>query len=186
MSSGPTLPYSANHIEISTLFKDPGIDEFVFPSRLVRRWFPRRAVRREIRPEDIVRSSCRSGSACVEVEVVFLDVFAVISLVASEAEQPLLQDGIAAIPQGQCKAQILMAVGDAGQTILVPSVGPRAGMIVREVVPRVAIGAIVLADRAPCALGNKRSPPVPVALLSVGSLQDESLRWCRIYSCEVV
>jgi len=37
----------------------------------------------------------------VEVEVVLLDVLAVVALVAGDAEQALLEDGVAAVPEGQ-------------------------------------------------------------------------------------
>ena len=40
----------------------------------------------------------------VEVEVVFLDVFAVIALAVGQSEQPFFEDGIVAIPQRQAEA----------------------------------------------------------------------------------
>ena len=58
----------------------------------------------------------------VEIEVILLDVFAVVALVARQAEQPLLQNRVAAIPEGQCKADELMAIGDAADAILAPAV----------------------------------------------------------------
>ena len=55
-----------------------------------------------------------------------------------------------------------MAVADAGDAIFIPAIGARAGVVVREIVPGVAIGAVIFADGAPGALGNKRTPAVPV------------------------
>ena len=40
----------------------------------------------------------------IEIEVVFLDVLAVIPLIAGQPEQPLLQDGITFVPERECKA----------------------------------------------------------------------------------
>ena len=42
----------------------------------------------------------------VEVEVTLLYVFAVVAFVAGESEQPLLQDGIAAVPQSDSAKQM--------------------------------------------------------------------------------
>jgi hypothetical protein len=54
-----------------------------------------------------------SGSA-VDIEVIFLNVLAVIAFGVDEAKQPLLQDGIAAVPKSQSKAKLLLVVGDTG------------------------------------------------------------------------
>jgi len=93
----------------------------------------------------------------VEVEVVFLDVLAVVAFVAGRAEDPLFQDGIAPIPQRQGKADVLVTVADAGDAVFVPAVRPRAGMIVGEIFPGGPIRAVVLADRAPGAFAEVRS-----------------------------
>ncbi len=81
----------------------------------------------------------RVGRRVVEVEVVLLDVLAVVALAVRETEQPLLEDGIGAVPQRECEAQLLVVVGDAGQAVLSPPVGPRPGLVVRERVPRIAV-----------------------------------------------
>ena len=47
------------------------------------------------------------------------------------------------------------------EAVLVPAVGARAGVVVGERVPRVAVGAVVLAHRAPGALGEVRPPAPP-------------------------
>jgi hypothetical protein len=59
----------------------------------------------------------------VEMEVVLLDVLAVIALVAGEPEQPLFQDRVASVPQRQREADALVAIADAEQAVLVPPVG---------------------------------------------------------------
>ena len=101
------------------------------------------------------------GRRGVEVVIELLDVLAVIALAVGQAEQPLLQDRVSAVPQGQREAQPLAAVADAGDAVLAPAVGARARLIVREVLPGVAVRAVVLAHRAPLALAEIRPPQLP-------------------------
>jgi len=79
----------------------------------------------------------------VEVEIALLNVFAMIALFAVQSEEPLLEDGIAAIPQSQSKAEALVAVADAGKAILVPAIDTRAGVLVGKIVPGFAGRAVV-------------------------------------------
>ena len=51
------------------------------------------------------------------------NVFAMVALAVGQAEQPLFQDGVFAIPECQCKADQLFVVGDAGQSVFAPPVG---------------------------------------------------------------
>src|SRR5437773_7065726 len=55
-----------------------------------------------------------------------------------------------------------MAVAEAGEAVFVPAVRARPSRIVRKVIPGVAVGAVILADGAPCALGEIRAPALPV------------------------
>jgi hypothetical protein len=96
----------------------------------------------------------------VEVEVVLLDVLAVVALGGHHAEEPLLQDRVALVPEGQGEDEDLVTVADGGQAVLAPAVGLAAREVVREVVPRAPVRAVVLADGAPGPLGHVR-PPVP-------------------------
>ncbi len=102
------------------------------------------------------------GRRAVEVEVVLLDVLAVIALGAGQAEQAFLEDRVASVPQRDGEADDLVTVADAREPVLVPAVRPGAGVLVREVVPGVAVGAVVLAHGAPRALAEVRSPALPV------------------------
>src|SRR6516162_344118 len=105
------------------------------------------------------------GWRVVQIVVVLLDVLTVVALTAGQAKQPLFEDRIAAVPEGQSEAEILVPVADAGQAVLVPTVGPRASVIVREVAPCIAIGAVVLAHGTPRALRQEWPPAVPVAFV---------------------
>jgi hypothetical protein len=90
----------------------------------------------------------------VEVEVVLLHVLAVVALAVGEPEEALFEDGILPVPQGQREAQALFVIGKAGDAVLAPAVGARAGLIVGEEIPRVSPFAVVLADRAPLPLAE--------------------------------
>ena len=99
----------------------------------------------------------------VEVPPVVLDVLTVVGLGPGQPERPLLEDRIAPVPQCQAQAQPLLAVAEAGQAVLAPAVGLGAGVVMRQVVPRLAVGAVILPDRAPLALAQIRTPRIPVA-----------------------
>ena len=99
----------------------------------------------------------------VEVPPVLLGVLAVVPLGAGEAEDALLQDRVAAVPEREREAERLAVVADAGEAVLAPAVGARAGVVVREEAPRVAAGAVVLAHRAPGALAEVRAPSAATA-----------------------
>src|SRR4029453_3271462 len=89
------------------------------------------------------------GRRRVEVEVVLLHVLAVISLVAAEAEEALLQDGVAAVPERQGEAEPSVVVGDPGDPVLAPAVRPRPRVIVREEFPDRSVRTVVPAARSP-------------------------------------
>jgi hypothetical protein len=97
----------------------------------------------------------------VEVEPILLDVLAVVALTVREPEHPLLEDRVRAIPEGERQTQPLTVIADPRDAVLAPAIGARSGVIVREVVPRVAAGAVVLADRAPLPLAQIRAPRLP-------------------------
>ena len=97
----------------------------------------------------------------LEVPPVLLDVLAVVSLRPGEAEHPLLQDRILAVPEREREAELVADVRDAGHPVLVPAVGAGARVIVRERVPGIAALGVVLADGAPGALAQIRAPLVP-------------------------
>src|SRR5262249_43169642 len=91
-----------------------------------------------------------------------LDVLAVVALAVGEAEEALLQDRIASVPQREREAQPLVRIGDARQSILAPAVGPGASLVVAEVVPGVPVVAVLLAHGAPLALAEVGTPLLPV------------------------
>src|SRR5262249_41195258 len=58
--------------------------------------------------------------------------------------------------------------------VLAPAIGPAAGVLVGEVAPGVAAGAVVLAHRAPLALAQVR-PPAPPAHPALAILRQPTL-----------
>ncbi len=106
------------------------------------------------------------GRQVVEVEVVLLHVLAVVALGVGQAEQALLQDRVALVPEGEREAQPLLVVAQAGQTVLAPVVGARPGLVVAEVLPGRAVVAVVLSHRAPLALAQVRAPRPPAHALA--------------------
>jgi len=59
----------------------------------------------------------------VEVEVVLFHIFAVIALIAGQPEEPLFQDGIALVPQRECKTDELTPITNTRETIFIPTIG---------------------------------------------------------------
>src|SRR5690606_17306409 len=104
----------------------------------------------------------------VEVPPVLLGVLAVVALGTGEPEDALLEDGVAPVPEREGEAERLPVVADAAQPVLVPPVDPGAGVIVGEEVPRGAVVAVVLPDRAPGPLGQVGAPRPPRRLPRVG------------------
>ena len=84
-----------------------------------------------------------------------------IAFAVSQAEQPLLEDRVLAVPQCEGKTQPLVVVAQPGETVFAPVLGPRAGLVVGEIVPRIAVAAVILAHRAPLAFAEVRSPLLP-------------------------
>jgi hypothetical protein len=101
----------------------------------------------------------------VEVEVILLDVFAVVAFAVREPEQPFLEDRVFPIPQRQREAQPLLVVGDACQAVFTPAISARSRLIVREIIPRVSPFAVIFADRAPLPFAEIRAPFLPRNLL---------------------
>src|SRR5581483_9457768 len=98
----------------------------------------------------------------VEVEVILLAVLTVIALAAGQAEEAFFQDRVAPVPEGEREADALVVIGDSGDAVLAPAVSLRARVVVRQVIPRRAVRAVILAHRAPRAFAQVRPPALPV------------------------
>ena len=111
----------------------------------------------------------------VEVEVILLDVLAVVALVAGDAEQPLLEDRVALVPEGQAQADVLKPVAEARQAVLVPAVGPAAGVVVGEVGPGVSRARCSLPARFPRPARPRKAPS---PFQSARRARLSARRWC--------
>ena len=126
----------------------------------------------------------RVAGQAVDEPPVLLDVLAVVALGPGQPEHPLLEDRVDAVPQRQPEAQLVPDVGEPRHPVLVPAVGARAGVVVRERAPRVAVVAVVLAHRAPGTLREVRAPLVPgvgveqVVLGPSGRLRESAVLGC--------
>jgi hypothetical protein len=101
----------------------------------------------------------------IEIEVVFLHVLAMVAFGGDQPEEPLLQDGIALVPEGEGKAEDLVAVADASEAVFSPAVGLAPSPIMGEVAPGVPVGTVVLADGAPRPLREVGTPPPPAGMV---------------------
>src|SRR6516165_10550833 len=81
---------------------------------------------------------------------------------AGKPKQPLLENWILSVPQGNRKANQLMAVGNTGDTVFIPAVRFRPRVIMRQIVPCSTVRTIILANRAPRPLAEVGSPALPV------------------------
>src|SRR5216684_2723598 len=120
----------------------------------------------------------------IQVKILLLDVLAVVSFVARQAEKPLLQYGIAPIPHRQAKANHLVPVADASDAVFAPSICSRAGMVVRKILPCGTARAVILAHRTPLPLGQIRPPALPMLL--PGTRLFQSVVFYGLYSCHDV
>src|SRR5690606_3640917 len=162
---GAGLGHGDAHVEVAVFVKDAGVGDLEFG--IVQ------AARGVLRDETAVgvfglwilveRLHPGVGRGGVEVVVEFLDVLAVVALGAGEAEETFLEDGVAAVPQGDGEGQAALAVTEAEQAVLAPAVGAAAGVFVREGFPGGAAERVVLADGGPLALGQVGAPAFPVA-----------------------
>src|ERR1700704_3376239 len=94
-----------------------------------------------------------------------------IALAVAQAEHALLQDRILAVPQRNGDAQILLGVAKPADPVLAPAIGAAACMLMGQVVPGVAIGAVVFAHGAPLALAHIGTPFAPGLPARIGLLQ---------------
>ena len=91
-----------------------------------------------------------------------LGVLSVISFRTTETEDTFLQERVASVPKGESKTQALRSIAKAGKTVLIPPIGARARVFVREILPGLAIGTVVFTHRAPRAFADVWPDCLPV------------------------
>ncbi len=183
MSSAPPLAYSTKTSKYRSVVEDAGVEQLVLellagPPAVGLHQVGVRKGRLRVLVEVL---HVRVRRRAVEVEVVLLHVLAVVPLAVGQPEEPLLEDRVLPVPQGQREAEALLVVGDAGQPVLAPAVGARPGLVVREEVPRIAVLAVVLADRAPLPLAQVGAPRLPADLLLTRVIESDV--FCGLHGC---
>src|SRR4029453_1844077 len=125
MSSGPSFAYSTNTSKIPVVAEDPRIEQLVFelsprssPVRFDQVQVGILALRVLVEILHV-----RVGGRAVEVEVVLLDVLAVVRLTVGESEQALFQDRVPLVPQGQGEAEPLLVIREAREPVPAPPGG---------------------------------------------------------------
>ena len=173
MSSGVDLGVLDDDVEVAVLVEDAGVEQLELGALAAAAavLLDQPAVGKlglRILVEEL---HVRVRRRVVEVEVVLLDVLAVVALAGRQAEEPLLEDRVAAVPEGGGEDEELVAIADAGDAVLAPAIGLAAGQVVRQVVPGVAVGAVVLAHGGPGAVADVRPPAPPAADVVLDFLQ---------------
>ena len=112
-------------IEITLILKDTGVPQFkfriVFAPSLV--FLDESGIRKGGLRVLVEVFHVRMRGRRVQIKIIFFDIFAVVALVAGEAEQSFLQDRVTAIPQRQGKTDELVAVANAAQAVFSPAIG---------------------------------------------------------------
>ena len=162
-------------VEVAPLVEDAGVEDLVLPSAPSAPGvlLDQPTVRKLGLGVLVEVLHVRVGRRRVELVVKLLHVLAVVPLRPREAEEPLLEDRVLAVPERDGEAEDLVAIADACEAVLVPPVGARACMVVGEVLPRGAARGVVLPDGAPGPVGDVGAPALPVGASLPGL--DESI-----------
>src|SRR6185436_1119422 len=107
----------------------------------------------------------------IEIVVTGLRVFPVIALTVGETKNAFLENRVASIPQGKRKTEALGIIADACKTVFAPTIRAAAGMVVREILPGIAVRRVIFPHRAPLALGEVRTPTFPVLPAGFGLIE---------------
>ncbi|MGC4089204.1 MAG: hypothetical protein QM756_15230 [Polyangiaceae bacterium] len=161
---GPRLGVLRDHVEVLSVVERPAVGDLELRLLLAARaiFFHQARVGKLSARILVQRLQVRRRRRSVQVVVELLDVLTVIAFRPGQAEQALLQDGVAFVPQREREAQARLAVTNAEQAIFAPAVGAAARLIVGEVVPALAVRGVVFTHRAPLALGKVRAPALPI------------------------
>ena len=175
MSSAAALRVLHEDVEIAVVLEHAGVEELVLhvvtappPIRLHQVGVRIRRLRVLVEVLHV-----RVRRRAIEVEVVLLHVLAMVAFAVGQPEEPLFENGILAVPEGQAETEVLLVVGNAGDAVFAPAVGARAGMVVREEVPGVAVLAVVLAHGAPLSFTEVRPPLLPGGLQLASLVQSD-------------
>ena len=156
-------------IEVTLLAQNAGIPQFGFgrvlwPALICRQQLFVREARLRVA---VKHSHVAVGRRAIGIEINFLHIFAVRPLRARHTEEPFLQERVAAVPESERETKPLLEIADAADAVLAPAERPRTRLVVRKIIPGIAVRAVILADRPPGALGQIRSPEMPALVLVI-------------------
>src|SRR5581483_3972930 len=97
----------------------------------------------------------------IEVIIQLFHILAVVTLRVRKAKIPFFYYWVFFIPKCYGKTQILLIVTNTRNALFAPAVGFTTGHIMGDIVPRVAISAVVFTHSAPLAVAHIRSPFFP-------------------------
>jgi hypothetical protein len=92
------------------------------------------------------------GRNIVEIVIELFYILPMVSFLIAKTKEPLLQDGVFPVPKANGETKVLKKVGDTPKPVLSPMIGPAMRMIIREIMPCIAIRAIIFPDRSPLSL----------------------------------
>ena len=114
----------------------------------------------------------------IEVEVILLHILPVVAFAVGQTEEPLLEDRDLFHSTGRARNRAADVVGNAGQAVFAPAVGARARLVVGEIIPGVAVLAVILPHRSPLPLAQVGPPLLPGRLF----VRASSNRVCSAFS----
>src|SRR6266508_2704481 len=87
-----------------------------------------------------------------------------ITLITRQSKQPLFQNRILSVPQCQRKTNMLLLVANARNSIFTPTVYATASMIMRKIIPGLAVFTIIFSYCPPLAFAEIGPPFSPTSL----------------------
>jgi hypothetical protein len=114
------------HVKVPVIVKYAGVEQLVFklfprPSPVRFDQIPVRVLPLRVLVEVL---HVRVRRRAVEVEVILLDVLAMVRFAVGESEQAFFQNRIPLVPQRQSKAQPLLVITQSAEPVLAPPVCP--------------------------------------------------------------
>src|SRR5262245_4189705 len=94
-----------------------------------------------------------------------------VALRIGEADQSFLQNRVPSIPEREGKAKCEVFVREPRNAILAPTVGARASLVMRQIIPGITTWTVVLPDRAPLTFAQVGSPLSPMNIVNARFLQ---------------
>src|SRR5215831_14843275 len=101
------------------------------------------------------------GWRAIQIEVVLLNVFAVVALAIGESKKAFFQNRVCSIPKSEGKAQRLLIIANASESVFSPTIGARASLIVREIIPSISVSAVIFANGSPLTFAEIGPPFFP-------------------------